>query len=274
MRAHGSYGRILLVKWRQLTFLCLATVLSTTGIADKAKEPAPMTRRWTTLDGLHENVVMALSRSSDGYLWVTTPLGEARFDGVKFTTYLPPNLPEVPPAETNAVALPRLPGRKVLCALAESNGVVWVGTDGDGLLRLRPRLVSLRHEAPATNGVVRFTDSTGRVWSGTSADGIRVVLRDGTERHFGTQDGFDARQVTSFAETPDGSVWVGSDGAGLWRVAGALLRQRGLALGRRARRGHHLSAGRQSYDRRPEETRRRRIDVVLRRAEGTPLVGD
>ena len=173
-----------------------------------------MTRRWTTLDGLHENVVTALSRSSDGYLWVTTPLGVARFDGVKFTTYLPPDLPEVPPPATNAVALPRLPGRKVLCALAESNGVVWVGTDGDGLLRLRPRLVSLRHEAPATNGVVRFTDSTGRVWSGTSADGIRVVLRDGTERHFGTQDGFDARQVTSFAETPDGSVWVGSDGAG------------------------------------------------------------
>ena len=220
MRGKASYGRILSVKCCQLICLVLAIGLSAAGIAEKAKDSAPMTRRWTTLDGLHENVVTALSRSSDGYLWVTTPLGVARFDGVKFTTYLPPNLPEVPPPATNAVALPRLPGRKVLCALAESNGVVWVGTDGDGLLRLRPRLVSLRHEAPATNGVVRFTDSTGRIWSGTSADGIRVVLRDGTERHFGTQDGFDARQVTSFAETPDGSVWVGSDGAGLWRVTG------------------------------------------------------
>ena len=220
MRGKASYGRILSVKCCQLTCLGLAIGLSAVGIAEKAKDSSPMTRRWTTLDGLHENVVTALSRSSDGYLWVTTPLGVARFDGVKFTTYLPPDLPEVPPPATNAVALPRLPGRKVLCALAESNGVVWVGTDGDGLLRLRPRLVSLRHEAPATNGVVRFTDSTGRVWSGTSADGIRVVLRDGTERHFGTQDGFDARQVTSFAETPDGSVWVGSDGAGLWRVTG------------------------------------------------------
>ena len=136
MRGKASYGKILPVKCCQLICLVLAIGLSAAGIAEKAKDSSPMTRRWTTLDGLHENVVTALSRSSDGYLWVTTPLGVAQFDGVKFTTYLPPDLPEVPPPATNAVALPRLPGRKVLCALAESNGVVWVGTDGDGLLRL------------------------------------------------------------------------------------------------------------------------------------------
>ena len=44
-------------------------------------------RTWQTEDGLPHNVVQAIAQTPDGYLWVGTPSGLARFDGVHFTTF-------------------------------------------------------------------------------------------------------------------------------------------------------------------------------------------
>src|SRR5437867_3267435 len=46
-------------------------------------------QNWTTKDGLPENFVSAIVRARDGYLWVGTRGGLARFDGVNFETYGP-----------------------------------------------------------------------------------------------------------------------------------------------------------------------------------------
>ena len=42
-------------------------------------------RVWQTDDGLPQNSVHAIAQSEDGYLWVGTHEGLARFDGVRFT---------------------------------------------------------------------------------------------------------------------------------------------------------------------------------------------
>lgn len=178
-----------------------------------------LVRRWTTADGLPENSVTAIARAKDGCLWVKTSLGIARFDGVKFTLHMPPDAPEIPWASMETVDLPKLSGYEIRCALAESNGVVWVGTDGDGLLRLRPRLVTSR-PAPESGGEgVRFTDSRGHVWTGSDAEGVVETSPDGRQKRYGPAEGLAARHVTSFTETADGDIWIGSDGMGLWRIA-------------------------------------------------------
>src|SRR3990170_4331466 len=41
---------------------------------------------WRTDDGLPDNTVNALLQTSDGYLWLGTQRGLARFDGIRFTT--------------------------------------------------------------------------------------------------------------------------------------------------------------------------------------------
>ena len=56
-----------------------------------------MTRKWTTAEGVPENTVTALAQSTDGYLWITTPSGVARFDGIRFETYQSPDIPAMPP---------------------------------------------------------------------------------------------------------------------------------------------------------------------------------
>src|SRR5262245_50880148 len=42
---------------------------------------------WTTDDGLPQNAVNAIVQTRDGYLWLATFDGLARFDGLRFTVF-------------------------------------------------------------------------------------------------------------------------------------------------------------------------------------------
>ncbi len=50
---------------------------------------------WTADDGLPDSCVTALAQSPDGYLWVGTYNGLARFDGVRFAVFDPSNTPAI-----------------------------------------------------------------------------------------------------------------------------------------------------------------------------------
>lgn len=114
-------------------------------------------RSWQTSAGLPQNTVNAVVQSADGYLWVGTQAGLARFDGARFTVF---GLAE------------GLPSTQVLALYAGRAGRLWVGTTGGGLsLWQSGRLVTVPPE-PGFNdvNVSDFAeDSTGRLWVGTSA---------------------------------------------------------------------------------------------------------
>jgi ligand-binding sensor domain-containing protein len=42
---------------------------------------------WTADDGLPQNIITGIRQTSDGYLWLATFDGLARFDGVRFTVF-------------------------------------------------------------------------------------------------------------------------------------------------------------------------------------------
>src|SRR5208337_954215 len=48
---------------------------------------------WTTSNGLPHDSVRAIAQTSDGYLWIATVTGLARFDGVNFTVFDAANTP-------------------------------------------------------------------------------------------------------------------------------------------------------------------------------------
>lgn len=77
-------------------------------------------RTWTRDHGLPDNLVHAVLQTRDGYLWVGTRSGLARFDGLRFTVFDHLNTPAM---------------QSDLCQrLAEdSEGNLWIGTP-DGLL--------------------------------------------------------------------------------------------------------------------------------------------
>lgn len=77
---------------------------------------------WTRDRGLPGNEVRAVLQSRDGYIWAATRSGVARFDGVRFSVFSPPN--------TRAMAV-----EDCRALVQDRKGTVWVGTDG-GLSRL------------------------------------------------------------------------------------------------------------------------------------------
>src|SRR5262245_55479094 len=76
---------------------------------------------WNKERGLPDNTVYAINQTSDGYLWVATRGGLARFDGTRFTIFNRANSPELPNDECRCLA----PG---------TNGELWIGTSA-GLVR-------------------------------------------------------------------------------------------------------------------------------------------
>src|ERR1043166_3981033 len=77
-----------------VTSLILLTAASVTWAEDRATGfPRYVSRTWRTQDGLPESRIRALAQTSDGYLWIGTPGGLARFDGVRFVVYSRFNAP-------------------------------------------------------------------------------------------------------------------------------------------------------------------------------------
>ncbi len=73
-------------------------------------------KTWNTENGLPQNTVHSIAQTRDGYLWVATFDGLARFDGLRFKVFRKSNTPELP---TN-----RLAG-----LFLDTDGRLWITTE-------------------------------------------------------------------------------------------------------------------------------------------------
>ena len=166
-------------------------------------------RVWQSSDGLPEDFTQAFAQTPDGYLWIGTSGGLARFDGVRFVVFNSQN--ESAFADDSVYSL-----------LAARDGTVWAGTEGGGLIRYRQgtfRAFGAAHGL--TNPFVRalFEDRAGRLWVGT--DGGLFRLEGETLRRVDGRDGVPAMGVHAICEDREGRLLVG--GVGLIVLTGAQI---------------------------------------------------
>ena len=167
-------------------------------------------RVWRIEDGLPQNRIRTIAQTPDGYLWVGTSEGLARFDGVRFTLYDPANTPA-------------LRDEGILVLRLASDGSLWIGTEGGGLVRYSHG--EFRNFGPnegLTNGFVRniFEDRGKTLWVGTDRgffrmDGNRLVRLDGTAE-------IPLATVGGISQDTSGRVWAASS-AGLLSVVNGIL---------------------------------------------------
>src|SRR3954454_15864998 len=112
---------------------------------------------WDNDDGLPQNSVQAIQQTRDGYLWIGTQMGLARFDGVHFAVF-----------DTNNV--PELKGRSISTFMESCDGSLWIGTYDGGITRLKDGKFTHHRPGPGpTNDYIKliYEASDGALWFST-----------------------------------------------------------------------------------------------------------
>jgi signal transduction histidine kinase/streptogramin lyase len=162
---------------------------------NKALNQFPL-RNWQTDQGLPQNTTQALAQTLDGYLWVGTYEGLARFDGVRFKVF-------------DSVNTPELPDRSITALAVDRDGTLWISTNG-GLAGLRDGDFG---RVPLPEGVIErgvnqlLPAREGGVWIATLGSGL-LRLRDGRFQRWTSEQGLGSNRVLALAEAHEGDLWV------------------------------------------------------------------
>ncbi len=177
----------------------------------------PRTPSW--LSGTH---VMAFAQApDDGVLMATMGLGVVRLDNQGRRLGL----------LDAASGYADIPDKQVMSLLTDRHGNVWVGTFANSLYCLERETGVLRHypavdgasDAIGAPGIMSIAeDEAGGIWVGTFTGGVafidpltKKVTRVGTES---LQPELFNSRATAIVTAPNGEVWVGTDGHGLFRL--------------------------------------------------------
>jgi PAS domain S-box-containing protein len=163
---------------------------------------------WLTGNGLPQNSVLALAQTPDGYLWIGTENGLARFDGVRFVTFDRRNTPALKSNEIDTL-------------LVDHKGNLWIGTHGGGLTWLSGGVFrSYSNQPGLSNESVRalYEDERGALWIGTDGGGLSR-LRDGELETYTRGNGLVDNAVFSLCGDRTGGIWIGTH-SGLSHLVG------------------------------------------------------
>ena len=155
-----------LLFWFKFSLLLLPQVLS----AGDKNFSEYLQRVWRTEDGLPENTVNAIEQTPDGYLWLATFNGLARFDGTRFVTFDATNTPELKSSRIHQLHL-------------DMQGQLWIISEFGHVTRvLNNRFTEFGPAQGLTHpATVMQEDAMGQLWADTHKE--KFVFQNGRFVH-------------------------------------------------------------------------------------------
>jgi ligand-binding sensor domain-containing protein/signal transduction histidine kinase len=153
--------------------------------------PSYIVKEWGTKEGLPQSSVIAMTQTRDGYLWLGTGNGLARFDGINFKMF----------DESD------LSSSKIIKVFEDSHTNLWIGTEAAGVMMVNYDGKVIPVPLGAGSREVPLTaiseDSSGAVWLNTASDGRLYRYRNGK---------VDVRldNCRGLATEESGLVWLGT----------------------------------------------------------------
>ncbi|MBI4747330.1 MAG: response regulator [Acidobacteria bacterium] len=157
---------------------------------------------WTKETGLPNNAILALAQTGDGYLWLGTFQGLVRFDGVQFTVL-------------NKNTVPEFKNNTTWKLLVSSEGTLWVGTNGGGLMAYKNgqwKTFTPEHGLASEIISALFEDRQKRLWIGTRK-GLNYLSLASPDQGFQRVDTLDGKAVSdirAIGQSADGTILLGS----------------------------------------------------------------
>ena len=205
---------------------------------------------WTTREGLPHNLVHDIAQTPDGYLWFATWEGVVRYNGIDFRIFDQRDVPGLRDSGVLALRLARdgglllgtasggvvryragrwsvwpgaeaMPQDQVIDLVEGHEGELWVGTHGNGVLRIDSSgaITAFGVDAglPGNSVQKMLQGNDGTLWVATTAGLARYS--DGSFVAQGAAQGLPPGQSFCLAIGPDGHIFVGME-QGAWRQQG------------------------------------------------------
>jgi PAS domain S-box-containing protein len=173
------------------------------GITAKAtpSDSAPLSlgyrvESWADADGLPSTSIQAILQTRDGYVWLGTQEGLARFDGVRFTVL-------------DEKAAPELARHSISSLFEDPDGRLWVNSDA-GLFTVQDGRVRPYAMPGGSNPTPSplLEDHLGRLWL-RAPDGLSVI-QNGRPRAHITGEGITGDDIQCLYEDRRGTLWAGT----------------------------------------------------------------
>src|SRR5215213_1327311 len=150
---------------------------------------------WLTENGLPQNTVQSIVQTQDGYLWIGTQEGLARFDGLNFTVFDKENTPSF---KSNDIRFLQ-PDRQ---------GRLWISTSYGLVCRHNGEFISYTaNEGLPDNSIGPIVEDTGgNVWIGTAGGLVRY--ENGKFKSFTTEHGLASNLVQTLYARANGTLLV------------------------------------------------------------------
>jgi ligand-binding sensor domain-containing protein/tRNA A-37 threonylcarbamoyl transferase component Bud32 len=157
--------------------------------------------QWSDERGLPQNSVYAVLQTRDGYLWLGTEEGLARFDGVVFKVFDEDNTPAIK-------------SNHIKCLYEDSRGYLWIGTLEGGAVCYRDREFTrfTGLEKLDSNSIYAIHgDKDGLIWLGTDSKGVfRFDPVQNTMTAYAKKDGLPSDGIKSILTDSKGNTWLGT----------------------------------------------------------------
>lgn len=152
-------------------------------------------------EGLPQHSVTGIAQTPDGYLWVATHGGLARFDGIRFVIF-----------DKNST--PGITHNSLTTVKTTSDGTLWIGSV-DGLMFYRnntftPLLLQSGLSHPHITTLLE--DGTGVLWVGTKGGGITRIKNFQVLDTISTKSGILSNIINAISQGPDGTVYIATPG--------------------------------------------------------------
>jgi ligand-binding sensor domain-containing protein/signal transduction histidine kinase len=203
------HSRTLLWLWLALIFwgaVADPKKVSAASVATNfARESPFVCRTWRAEVGLPQESVWAITQTKDGYLWIGTGGGLARFDGARFEVF---------------GIQDGLPSMQIHSLLEDRSGALWIGT-ANGISRFQNGIFSswTRRDGLAGESVTQLAeDGDGNIWIGSNLGLSR--WRNGKIENIGAAAGLAEADVRAVIADAAGKIWVSLVSEGLMRFDG------------------------------------------------------
>ncbi|MFZ4479328.1 MAG: ligand-binding sensor domain-containing diguanylate cyclase [Rhodoferax sp.] len=226
MNFRGPAAPVAMTLPRRMAWLCCLLWMALMFAPARAMGPADPKKAltqykidaWHMEQGLPLNTVQSLLQTRDGYLWVATAAGLSRFDGVRFTAYESPLVPE-------------LSAQPVFGLMEDAQQNLWIGhSKGAAIYRNERFQVAISAEVTAGRRVWAFAQAgDGAVWAATENGLVR--WDKGVTKVYQQEDGLPTNRLRSLVFDREGTLWIGTTGGGLVSFAAGRFQVLNLANG-------------------------------------------